>query len=309
MIRSANTNMLLRPPKITAHKGLVLAIRNNHSFPPVKSYRVNKSPIDLIWNYKIPLSAKYFSGLLAGSYGLTHVHPNVLVTLGPPVIIGSYIAYRYYHKTQFEKLFNKIKPKNIEAWENESDSIRIERYDEQDIGNVIQGVENEFDNFRAQIMQLTETRILDYISNIRGHSRSNEEIVKLFIDENDQFNINLDDSNIETFINIKVEAPKFDLQETNHITDFIKLSTPFYSSKDIENRERLGIVSIYLLEVPQEGKSYQEFKIMIEIEKYSIINKHKLIIKEIPGGKVYKSDKLLKKKDKQEEYEEITVNI
>lgn len=295
-------------------------------YPPIKTYGSNTNAIKLYWNYKVPTTFKYFSSLIAISYFLTHFHPSTLVTAGPPLLLGSWYGNQRWKKYQFNKLFDKIKPQNLEDWESKGNKIRIEKYDMSDIGNVVSGIENEFDNLKVQVLQVVEKKIIDYIiENKKEGKIDTNELLKLFIDENDQLSININHDNIETFVNTNVEIPNLSEKnkmklssedEEEEITKFIKFSVPFFTNKDMSNNKRLGVIEIYLLKTPilnDEKVNFEQYKMRIEIipYKFSMKQNEIIMIDKLSNDSTYESDKLINnlKKKNNDEYEEITVNL
>jgi hypothetical protein len=212
----------------------------------------------------VPLTAKYFGAIGITAFTLTHVHHDVLLTLGPPVVIGGYFAYKWYHRRQIAIETGKVLHHDL-------DTIRVARYDESDISNVMKGLENQFDHFKANVVDVLEQKIADYVVEQKSNDTPSK-IVPYFTD-GDQITINMRPNELETFIMTKLppqdsttdDAPIY----SGDMIDFIKLSLPFYSSKDKAIRKRLGVIQVYLLESPQESEKYIEYKICIEVVPYS----------------------------------------
>lgn len=290
----------------------LLAVRrlHNQAAAPIKSYRGITDPIRLFWHHKVSNTSKYFSYMLSLAFVLTHYHPNTLITVGPPLALAGWLGYKNWFKYNMNQVMDSVKPVDLADAGNDGKKINIEKYDENSIENVINNVDSELDNFKVQILQLVERRIMDYIVEMKGRGSTDEQKFSTFIDANDQFNINLAQSNIETFITTKVELPQYkdqDLIPDYIITNLIKLSLPVYSMKDLSADKRLAVVEVALLEIPTEKTSnYQQFRIRIEIKPYGFTNREShIVIDEMDG--IYDSDKLTRKKDLTE-YEEITID-
>jgi len=295
--------------------------RKYSSLPPRKSYHANLSPISLLWNTKVSPTFKYCSSIAIVAISMSHIHPNIIITVGPPVLLGSWYLYTKWRKIQYATEFQKLIPKSKEEFNSKDNDIIIKKYNEAEISNVLNGIDNEFDNFRRQVIEITERRIIDYIIlNQDQHNR----MFSLFIDENKQVSVKLNENDIETFILLSAPVPDFDSIEDNETSspsqqnfqDFIKLSLPFFSSKDASNRKRLGIIECYLLKMNNTQETdHIEYKILIEISPYKwlVESKDKLVIKYIEGQGVYTSkmydEAKEAKKSKDQDDEEITVNI
>lgn len=296
--------------------------RNYSSLPPRKSYHANLSPISLLWNTKVSPTFKYCSLIAILSISMSHIHPNIIVTVGPPVLLGSWYLYSKWMKLQYATETEKLIPKSKKEFNSKDNDIIIKKYNEAEISNVLNGIDNEFDNFKRQVVDIIERRIIDYI--ISNEDQRND-MFSLFIDENKQVSIKLSENDIETFILLSASVPDFDSIEDNEASlsqserkfqDFIKLSLPFFSSKDTSNRKRLGTIECYLLEMSNTQETdHIKYKILIEISPYKwfVTSKEKLTIKYIEGEGVYNSKMFneAKKSRESEEQddEEITVNI
>lgn len=288
-------------------------LAHNQAAAPIKSYQGITNPIRLFWHHKMPTTTKYFSYMISLAFILTHYHPNTLVTVGPPLVLAGWLGYKNWFKYNLNQLIKVVTPIDLADTENEGKMVNIEKYDETSVENVLNNIENEFDNFKVQILQLVERRIVDYIVDMRRRGTVNEDRFKMFIDENDQFNINLSHSNVETFITSKVELPVFTEQSSvdpdTVITDLIKLSLPIYSIKDLNADKRLAVVEVTLLEIPtEETSNFQQFRIRIEIKPYTFFAKEgdTIVIDEMNG--IYESDKLIHAKKDDSGYEEITID-
>ncbi|KAK6199428.1 uncharacterized protein RJT21DRAFT_3225 [Scheffersomyces amazonensis] len=266
------------------------------SLPPRKSYQANTTGLSLLWNKIIPINVKYFTGIGLFAFSLIHIHPNVLVTVVPPILVGGYFGYRKYirwiHKISSEKLL-KTYSKN-----SKDDKIQIKKYDESELSNVLKGIENEFDSFKVQLVDIIERRLLDQIIKSRD-----PQLTRLFIEqsqESEQVSININANDVETWITSKVNVPgEDDLSDISILSNFFKFSLPFYSSKDINHRKRLGVIQVYLVEVPTDDDSliYNEYQIGIEVTPYSWLTSSKSIfITSIEGEGITKSKILIDSK-------------
>lgn len=299
-----------------------LLARNYASLPPRKSYYANSNPIQLFWNTKVSPTVKYCSLIALLSVSISHIHHDILITAGPPSLLGGWYLYTKWRKLQYSSETQKIVPTSKTEFDLKDNNILIKKYDETEISNVLNGVDNEFDNFKRQVVDIIERRIVDYvISNQDQHN----EIFSLFIDANNQFSVKLNENDIETFIILSVSVPEFEKMEDNDINlpsehstkPFVKFSLPFYSSKDASTRKRLGIIECYLLGINDTPETNQiAYKISIEISPYKLFatTKEKLIIRHIEGQGVYKSQMILDEennsdKSQTQDEEEITVNI
>lgn len=265
------------------------------------------------------MTYKYFGLIGLGGFIITHTHPDVMVTVGPPLILGGYWAYtryqRYLYCRETAKIAGTI-PKGIKKTKDPvvipSGSIRILPYDEALLSNVLLSLENQFDHFKYQIVDLVERRIVDHVvsSRAKGEIAS---LTQLFIDENDQFNVNISENDVETFILLRVgKANDEAIGGTNDDSceiPFIKMSLPFYTDSLL--RKRLGVIEVYLLEHPAE-EPYTEYSMGIEISPYKWMSTEKLVI----GGEGIMKSRLLETEEKKEEkeeklkeYEEFTINV
>ncbi|ODV79012.1 uncharacterized protein CANTADRAFT_26094 [Suhomyces tanzawaensis NRRL Y-17324] len=245
--------------------------------PPRNSYIPTKTPIQAFWYNRVPSSVKYFGLIGLSAFTFTHVHPNVLVTVGPPVLVAGYYGYKQLMKRIYQretKKLTEVKPGN--------DIVQIRKYDESEMYNVLNGLENQFQHFTHQILEVAEKRIVDYVIEVetRGllENRTVTSISQMFMDENHQISVHLG-KDLETFVMLKVGED-----------DFIKLSLPFYDSND--RKRRLGTVQIYLLqqESKNEAESFIQYRMGIEISQYM---KPGSIFFTSVGEGVYKSKVLL----------------
>lgn len=253
--------------------------------PPRNSYKSCKTPLQLWWYNKVPLTVKYFGVVGLTAYTLTHVGHEVMLTVGPPLIVGGYFAYKWYNKRMWKLETEKITNKDL-------DIIRIPIYDETNVDNVLQGLESQFDHFKRNIIDVVETKIIDYAVQQKTNEQPGE-IETLFI-EGDQINVNINENEVETFKVLKIVPPQLTKEEifSNDLVDFIKLSLPFYSSKDIKSRKRLGVIQVYLLENKQEDTLFHEYKMEIEIIPFLLFTPKILSLNRIYHDKVLESKML-----------------
>lgn len=254
---------------------------------PRSSYVVNKTYPQLIWNNLIPQPLKITTVIGAGILTFINYHPKYYVTIGPPLGLLGYFGYVKYRKYQYDQAVKRL---GITKWEK-SEMIRIAKYDESCIENVLVGIDNLYDSIRRQTIQLVEQRIIEYIFQ-NGSNRDNidnEILSKGFVLENDQFNINIPEQEIESWITTNVK-----LEGSDELLRFIKFSVPYYDSKTVETRKRLGVVLVYLLEIPSENvdkTDFTDYKIGIEITPLSWFRPKSVYISEIPGTtEIMKSD-------------------
>lgn len=255
------------------------------------SYKANLNPISTIWNTKVPTSFKYFLFMAGSALTVTNLSHEILITLGPPTGIMSFYANKKWRSHEFKRESAKIVPSTIEDFLSKENKVRIKKYDESALENLDVGIENEYDNFRIQLVELTIRRILDFLSvGERDHS-----LYKSMIDENQQFSIKLKRDDLETFTVLYLTLSN--LQDEGDIADknrmFIKFSLPFYSSSNIDTTKKKGTVEVYLLEV-ENSEDFIEYniKIMITPYKWLIRPIDKLVIDKISGKDIYLSGML-----------------
>lgn len=266
-----------------ALKSHIDAVRFNSKVvrPPRNTFVPILNPLQLTWHTRVPSGAK-LSGALGSVAGLlTHVHPNILVTLGPPSLLFGYYAYRYTMQKYRGREISRVSATSSEP--TKQDIVRIQTYDESSIENVRIGLETQFDHFKSQIIELVERRIIDYVGNepeLKGVCRN-------LIDENSQFNVNVHADDLDTFI----------ILETSDKNEFIKLSCPLYSSKDIIKRRRIGSCEIHLLE-QKRTPAFIEYHIRICISPYKFFSRRET--QTIPGLKGGVMNSSLLKSDESE---------
>ncbi|ABN68206.2 predicted protein [Scheffersomyces stipitis CBS 6054] len=319
IIRSSFGEVTLRNFPKLRHTRKFVKISGPIIGPPRKSYIANTNALQYIWNQKISLTTKYFGAIGSCAYTLVHVHHDVLITVCPPLAIGGYYLYKFFRKKQYNREVNKILGTSTE---NENGIVRFKTYDESELGNVLKGIENEADHFKRQVVDVTERRIIDYIINQRGEPKV-KKFSALFMDENDQFSVNTNENEVESWITAKVKIPNAEDQtQFNEDLNFVKLSLPLYSSKDITSRNRTGTIEVSLLQIFQEDiydengnlikPKYIDYNISISVSQFNLLKPDSLVIRYVEGEGILKSKLMLEDKEddtKKEEEEEITVNI
>lgn len=289
-------------------------LRNASSQPPVKRFRAYKTPLSLFWHRTVPIQLKYASAVLTSALTIVNVHPNVLITLGPPALFGGWLLNRYRNRAIYSSATEKIMPGKTSNLGPEGSVIRIAKYDETSIENVLGGIENEFDNFRVQVLEIVERRIADYVAHNQQKGRS------LFMDENNQISVIVDEGDIETFVTLKYELVNFNKSPDQSVgseedadtveyqlTNFNVFSVPFYSSRNKLERQRLGVIEVYLVQIPgEEGAKYEDYKILLEITPFKSFSKDKIVVDNLDG--LYESRKYRHQNEKGEStLEEITI--
>ncbi|KAK6459390.1 uncharacterized protein RJT20DRAFT_15667 [Scheffersomyces xylosifermentans] len=308
----------------------LFSFANDKVQPPRKSYNPNSNVLQYIWNQRVSANVKYFGALAFSAYTLTHVHHDTLITVGPPLLLGGYYLYRTYRKRLYAKETSKILDTSLD---NDNGKVRFKVYDETELSNVVKGIENQVDHFKRQVVDVVERRIIDYIIRNRDDSTLTAEFSPLFMDENDQFSVNINENEIETWITASVNlGSKLGKQQVNdkssyqepEMVDFVKLTLPLYSSKDLSNRIRTGTIQVYLLEVPRSDESghrtnheeeensqedimpeHIDYNIGIEVSRFGFLPSKSLFIRDISGEGITKSSLL--QEDEETKEDEITI--
>lgn len=247
--------------------------------PPRKSYSAVITPISHAL-YQIPQSVKYFGGLASVATAITQLHPNTIVTLGPPLIVGGFWAKNQWHKHVRQRELKRITDTPL-------DIARIKKYDELDVYNVLNGMDSQYDHFKRQITEIVEQRIIAYVQQqvVEGTPLK---VTSLFLD-GDQFSVHVSENEIESFIMLTVKV--------DHINcEFIKLSLPFFLAST--GGKRLGTVQVYLLEEPTTGDC-EDYKVLMEVTTYLFLPQRAVIAK-LDGEEVTKS-KLVDRKNTDED--------
>lgn len=180
-----------------------------------KSFFTSKSWLSRLW-FKVPSNFKYGTGLVGVATTIANVHPNILITLGPPIGISSYFTYRYFIERQYKKDVNIAK--------TGQKTIKLQKYDESDIDLVLKGINNEFEYFKSNIL-----REIHQLVNLNIDNDS------IFV-KDDQINHKLGD--FENFIVSNYDSMKF-----------IKFSMSLFDKSTLK---RLGIMEVYLTEIGED---------------------------------------------------------
>ncbi|RLV91434.1 hypothetical protein JA1_003890 [Spathaspora sp. JA1] len=231
-----------------------------HTLPPRSSYIVSNTYPLLIWNNIIPYKAKFFAGLGIVALSIKNLHPNTIISCLPPLSIGSYFGYKRFRYLQYQNN-SKLANENCGV-------VRFEKYDESRIENVLQGIENEYDSLTRQIVDVVEQRVIEHVAEDKD-----EQVSKLFVHD-DQFSMYVFPTEVETWITTEVKVDQ-------DVVKFIKMSMPFYSNRDVEIRKRLGVVTVYLRQVP--NSEYEDYNMYIEVSPLTWLKSKVLVIKEVPN--------------------------
>lgn len=268
----------------------------------------------MFWHKTVPIQLKYASAVVASALALVNVHPNVLVTLGPPALIGSWFLNSYRKRALYARAAAKITPDKT-GLGSDGSTIRIAKYDEASLENVLSGIESEFDSFRTQVLELIERRIADHVAQHQHDDMS------LFMDSNHQISVIVDENDVETFVSLKYEVAKADTGQgventsedvssvEHQLTNFNVFSVPFYSSRNKLERRRLGVIEAYLVQLPvQEEAKHEDYNILLEITPFKLFpSKETIVVGELGG--LYESKKYRDQNKTRDETspEEITV--
>lgn len=228
MILPLGTQLPLR----AATNSRYICIRNV-SVAPRKSFVSIKSPLSKFY-FGISPNLKYATALITSAFTIANIHPSILATLGPPVGVLSFFIYRRAIQWQYNKNVEVIRPKSY--GDLTSDTIEINKYDETDVNNVLNGIESEFDSFQDQILKKVDERIKSSIT---------EE--SIFIDANGQVNYKLGD--IENFVLLKLPV---EFEEFKGLLEFVKFGVVLQGESGLLKESRLAIAEVYLVKVPEE---------------------------------------------------------
>lgn len=254
-----------------------VAFFRHYSGPPLKRYNGFTNGPSLIWNTLIPAPAKLFGGILTGAITLTHVHPNVVVTLGPPIVLGAYFIMRRLNHHMFLRLLSTVKPSKASKWDDDAIKVRVWKYDEEDAQNVLRGIDNQFQHFEAQVLLLVEKLIVDHVIEQESLQQVTA-LVSLLLDENKQVVVHLGELP-ETFVTTKAEVVAPDGSE--QFVEYVRFSVPIYSSKNVHKRLRLGVADVSMLAMPEYGLDqelpYQDYRLAIELTPYKIMAKTEMV--------------------------------
>ncbi|RCK56042.1 hypothetical protein Cantr_05844 [Candida viswanathii] len=204
-----------------------------YTHPPRASYIANETYPQLFWNNVLPAPLKLVPVVAAGILTFINTHPKYYVSLGPPLGVFGYFGYARYRRHQYAAATSRL---DVTRWEDEDEVVRLAKYDETSVANVLAGVDNSYDSIRRQAVQVNGV----------------DDVTSAFVLENDQFSVNIPESEVESWLLLR----------------FIKFSVAYYDSKNVDTRKRLGVVLVYLLELPGgegETATFTDYKIGIEI--------------------------------------------
>lgn len=216
----------------------------SHATPLIKSYGAWKSPVALFWATRVPLIAKAFSGCLFAAVSLTHIHPDVLITVTPPLAAAGFLLWQKIQRQNFDDAV-ALAAHNV----SEKNCISVPVYDESNLDLALQGIDSEYDHFLKVVLPKVERRLVDFL--IEHHYEI--DALKPMIDENGQVTVSLA-STPETFVTLKAEVStktiEEDIQSAGNEVIFSKLivfTVPFYDTKDPQTRERLGVLQVSMI--------------------------------------------------------------
>ena len=216
--------------------------------PPRKLYFSDCTPIQYWWHQKVPQQVKYFAGLAGVAWTIANVHYDYLVSFVPPVSVGGYFGYKWWHRKVYnENLAIVDKP--------EMPRVKLAQYDELLVTNVLRGIENEFDYYKVQLMELLTRQVTEYVA-----KNPDLTIGSMFLRQG-QFNVNFGD--METFVFVNAPVP----DQAYATREFIKYTVPFYSTKTLETRARVGVVEVYLLET-NRSRLFVEYNVAVDVRPY-----------------------------------------
>lgn len=196
----------------------------------------------------IPYQLKYLSAFGAGALAFINLHPQIWITLGPPILIAGYYLNRNIKHNLYIQNVNQI-TNGVEDQVSDyspSEIVKILPYDESQLYNVQEEIENEYDSLKRQIVDLVGKRLVEHITSNPEAIERNETLSPFIKDS--QFTINLFENEFESWVTSKVRVPE-DSKDNVVVKRFIKALLPYYSEKSIKSRERLGVISIYLLKL------------------------------------------------------------
>lgn len=222
--------------------------RRFYATPLLKSYSPIKTPTSLFWNSRVPLIAKAFSGCVAAALSLTHIHPDVLITVGPPVLGAGYYLYRRLWQHRFAELLELV----LRLRGGLLQCIKVPRYDETDVELARKDIDSELAYFLSVVLPAVESRVVDSLVEFSLRENLSPSLARL-IDENGQIKLNMA-LLPETLVTLKAEDPSTELDAVVFLK-FISFSVPFYDSKDPASRDRLGVLEVSMLEHPVENKA------------------------------------------------------
>ena len=238
--------MLKRPICFKASKRTLF---QSYTGIPRNSYVANKTYPFLIWNNLIPYQLKHLSVLGAGVLAFVNLHPQIWITLVPPILIAGYYLNRKIKRDLYTQNSSKIIDcGNTQTGEySPSEIVKILPFDETQIYNIQENIDNEYDSLKKQVVDLIGKRIIEYVTS-NASAIHRDEILSTFIDDS-QFNINIFENEVESWVTSQIKLPKSFAKEGDQYNRFIKLLTPYYDEKSLKTRKRLGVVSVYLLKL------------------------------------------------------------
>lgn len=236
---------MLRP---TSYKIPKRTLFQSYTGIPRNSYVANKTYPLLVWNNLIPYQLKYLSALGAGALAFINLHPQIWITLGPPILIAGYYLNRKIKHNLYVQNVNQITcgAKDQVSDYSPREIVKILPYDESQLYNVQEEIENEYDSLKRQIVDLVGKRLVEHITSNPEAIERNETLSPFIKDS--QFTINLFENEFESWVTSKVRVSE-DSKDNVVVKRFIKALLPYYSEKSIKSRERLGVISIYLLKL------------------------------------------------------------
>lgn len=256
---------------------LTLTSSRNYSGAALKRYNGFTNWPSLTWNTRVPAPAKIFGMILSAAVTMTHVHPSTLVTLGPPMAVGSYFLNRRINHQRFLRLLALVKPSIASEWDDVRSKIRIWNYDETNVQNVLRGIDNEFQHTLVQSLEVLLKKLIDYVVQQESEDAVSP-LVALLLDENKQVVMHLGESP-ETLVSTRAEV--IDQDGNEQFVKFVRFSVALYSSKSIQTRSRVGVVDVGLLGVPEhEGDDdleYQDYRMGIEITPFKLFAKPEIV--------------------------------
>ncbi|KAL7662531.1 Uncharacterized protein ABC855_g4778 [[Candida] zeylanoides] len=227
---------------------LTALAQRTYAAPPRPSLICNGSSLSTFWNNRVPSTYKYFALVVAAAGALRYVHPNTLVTAGPPVAIGGWLAYRWFTQKYLYK-------RELAKVAGAPTTLRIRRYDPASVEAALSGIENEFDSFRSQVIPLVETQLVDALAQ--------RDPLRLFGGSQISARLGAD---METFVVLPIRhqyMPVAALDEA--FTKFIVFSVPLYS-----RRRRVATAKVYMLERKDGAPGDHEFAVALELKRYSL---------------------------------------
>ncbi|WLF81442.1 hypothetical protein PVL30_005239 [Lodderomyces elongisporus] len=293
---------MLRIPYLQQRRGFFQVYKG----PVRPSLVANKTYPILIWNNIIPYQAKYLTAFGASILSFIKIHPSVLITLGPPICIGSYFSYKWL----YNKLVNKEAKKAVGGIPPNMNEISIKDqliisplsivkilpYDETQLYNLQHDIDNEYQSFTTQVVDLIEQRIIEFVSRNKSgmesnsnsdsdsnsDSSSNEKnsILSDFIIDGSQLNVHIFPDQIETFTTTTADLSKaYNIPGTEGFPcRFVKLSVPYFSERDVAKRKRLGVISAWLINLGDKDDS--QWSMVINVSRIGW-REQNLLIREI----------------------------